>query len=73
MPDGREVSSFRGGSQNPDGSIKRKNAAPEEAKAKKQAVRTQRAASKAANVANVLAEAQGGAGRPETVAGKSDV
>ena len=48
MPDGREVSSFWGGSQNPDGSIKRKKAAPEEANAKKQAARTQRAASKAA-------------------------
>ena len=48
MLDGREVSPFWGGSQNPDGSLKRKKAAPEEAKAKKQAARMQRAASKAA-------------------------
>jgi hypothetical protein len=48
MPDGMEASLFSGGSQNPDGSIKRKKTAPEDAKAKKQAARTQRAASKAA-------------------------
>ena len=35
MPDGREVSPFWGGAHNPNGSLKKKKAAPGEAGAKK--------------------------------------
>ena len=48
MPDGREVSPFWGGATNPDGTLKKKKAAPDEAKGKKKAARTKRAAAKAA-------------------------
>ena len=47
MPDGREVSAFWGGADNPDGTRKKKKALPEQAKGKKKAARAARAASKA--------------------------
>ena len=47
MPDGREVSPFWGGATNPDGTLKKKKAAPDEAKGKKKAARAKRSASKA--------------------------
>ena len=45
MPDGREVSPFWGGATNPDGTLKKKKAAPDEAPEK--AARAKRSASKA--------------------------
>ena len=47
MPDGRKVSAFWGGAENPDGTRKKKKALPEQAKGKRKAARTARAASKA--------------------------
>ena len=47
MPDGRKVSAFWGGADNPDGTRKKKKALPEQAKGKRKAARTARAASKA--------------------------
>ena len=47
MPDGREVSPFWGGATNPDGTLKKKKAAPDEAKGKKKDARAKRSASKA--------------------------
>ena len=47
MPDGRKVSAFWGGAHNPDGTRKKKKALPEQAKGKRKAARTARAASKA--------------------------
>jgi len=47
MPDGREVSAFWGGAENPDGTRKKKKALPEQAKGKRKAARAKRAATKA--------------------------
>ena len=47
MPDGREVSAFWGGAENPDGTRKIKKALPEQAKGKRKAARAKRAATKA--------------------------
>ena len=48
MPDGREVSKFWGGAENPDGTLKKKKLPEGQAKGRKKVARTKRAATKAA-------------------------